>query len=94
MTACIMRCRWGGWEFGEGVAGCVDVGVGQAELLEALEEPGGAGLLAEGWGGDAEHFEVPFAELGLLEVQPVKGAMHRWGGGEARDAELGGGGHS
>jgi len=81
-------------EFGEGVAGGVDVGVGEAELPETVEEPGGAGLFAEGWGRDAEKFELPLAELRLVQMQPVERAMHRGCGGEACDAELGGGGHS
>ena len=32
-------------EFGEGVACVVEVDVGEAELVEAVEEPGGAGVL-------------------------------------------------
>ena len=58
--------RHGVGEFGEGVAGGVEVRIGEAELLEALEEPGGAGLLAERWRGDAEKLELPLAELRLV----------------------------
>jgi hypothetical protein len=67
----------------------VDVGVGEAELVEAFEEPGGAGLFAEGWGGDAQHLQLPLAQLRLVEMQPAEGAVQRGRGGEARDAELG-----
>jgi hypothetical protein len=71
------------------------VDVGEAELLEAVEEPGGADGFAEGWRGNADEFELPLAELGLMEVQPVEGAMHGGEGGEMCDAALrgGGGGH-
>jgi len=41
-------------QFGKDVAGLVEVRVGQAELLEAVEEPSAAGGFAEGWGGDAD----------------------------------------
>ena len=68
------------------------MGVGEAEFGETLEEPGGAGLLGEGWGGDGEEVELPEAELGLVEVQPGEGAVHGELGGEAGDAVLGGGG--
>ena len=77
-------------EFGEGVAGVVEMDVGQAELLEALEEPGGACGFSEGWGGNADEFQLPLAELGLVEMQPVKGAMDSGEGCEARDAALSG----
>lgn len=79
-------------EFGEGVAGIVEVEVGETEGLEALEEPGGAGGFAEGWGGDADELKLPLAELGLMEVQPVEGAVDGGESGEAGDAALGGGG--
>lgn len=62
-------------------------------MLEALEEPGGAGLLAKRWGWDAKNFEMPAAKLRLMQVQPVERAMHRWIGGQASNAELGGVGH-
>ena len=62
-------------------------------MVEAVEEPGGAIGFSEGRGGDADHFELPLAELGLVEVQPVEGAMDGGEGGEAGDAALGGGGH-
>jgi hypothetical protein len=83
----------GGGEFGQGVAGFVEVGIGEAELVEALEEPLGASPLAEGRCGDAEDFEMPLTEAWLLQVQPVEGAMDCGRGGEARDTELGRGGH-
>ena len=60
--------------------------------MEAVEEPGGAGGFAEGWGGDADEFELPLAELGLVEMQPVEGSVDGGEGGEAGDAALGGGG--
>ncbi len=66
--------------------------VGEAELVEALEEPVGAGGFGEGWGGDADHLELPLEELGLVEVQPVEGAMNGGESGEMGDAALGGGG--
>ncbi len=59
--------------------------------VEAVEEPGGAGGFAEGWGGDADQLELPLAELGLVEMQPVEGAVDGGEGGEAGDAALGGG---
>jgi len=63
--------------------------------MEAIEEPGGAGGFAEGRRGNADDFELPLAELRLVEMQPVERAMHRGEGGEACDAALGrrGGGH-
>ncbi len=76
-------------ELGEGVAGVVEVEVGEAEGGEALEEPGGAGLLGEGGRGDGEHLELPAAELGLVQMQPVEGAVDGELGGEAGDAALG-----
>ncbi len=83
-----------GQQFGEGVAGFVEVDVGEAEVTEAIEEPGGAGGFAEGGGGDADEVELPLAELGLMEMQPVEGAVDGGEGGEACDAALGGdGGH-
>ena len=93
-----MLCGVG--EFGEGVAFVVEVDVGEAELVEAVEDPGGSGGLAEGWGGDADEVELPLAELGLVEMEPVEGAVDGGEGGEAGDAPLrgrggggGGGGH-
>ena len=84
-----------GAEFRQDIARIVEVDIGQAELLEAVEEPGGANGFAEGWGGDAHDLELPLAELGLVEVQPVEGAVNRGEGGEACYAALGrgGGGH-
>ena len=61
-------------------------------MVEAIEEPGGTGGFAEGRGGDADDVELPLAELGLVEVQPVEGAVHGGEAGEACDATLGGGG--
>ena len=88
-----MMRGWG--KFGEDVAGVVEVDAGEAEVVEAVEDPGGAGGFAEGWGGDADDFELPLTELGLVEVQPVEGAMDGGEGREAGDALLGGcgGGH-
>jgi hypothetical protein len=92
-------CAKGGWRvglwgwkitrsFGLGGGGG---GGGEAEGGESFEEVEGACLFAEGWGGDAEDFEVPLAKLELVQVQPVERAMDGGEGGEARDAELGGG---
>ena len=81
-------------KFGEGVAGGIQVRIGEAELAETFEKPCSAGLLAKGWGRNAEKLELPLAELKLVDVQPVEGAMHRGRGGETRDAELSGGVHS
>ena len=67
-------------------------GVGEAELLEAVEEPGCAGGFAEGWGWDADEFQLPLAELGLVEMQPAEGSVDGGERGEACDAALGGGG--
>ena len=36
---------------------------------------------------------MPLAELGLVQMQPMERPMHGGGGGKARDAELGSGGH-
>jgi hypothetical protein len=44
------------------------VGIGEAYLLKALEEPDGAGMFAEGRRGDAKKFELPLAELELVNV--------------------------
>jgi len=41
-------------EFGQGVACVVEVDVGEAEGVEAVEEPGGTGGFAKGWSGDAD----------------------------------------
>ncbi len=60
--------------------------VGEAEGAEAVEEPGGAGLLGEGRRGDGEHLELPQAELRLVEMQPVEGAMDGNQAGKAADA--------
>jgi len=82
-------------EFGEGVTCVVEMDVGEAEVSEAVEEPGGAGGFFEGRRGDSNHFELPLAELRLVKVQPVEGAMDGGKGCEARDTTLrvGGGGH-
>ncbi len=77
----------------EDVACVVDVDVGEAEGVEAVEEPGGSGGFAEGWGGDADEVELPAAELRLVEMQPVEGAVDCGERGEAGDAMVGGGGH-
>ncbi|WP_433964255.1 hypothetical protein [Tunturiibacter gelidiferens] len=51
--------------------------------MKAVEEPGGAGGFAEGWGWDADELELPPAELRLVEMQPVEGAVDCGEGGEA-----------
>ena len=58
----------GGGYFAQDVAFVVGVDVGEAEGVEAVEEPRCAGGFAEGWGGDADEFELPLAELRLVEV--------------------------
>jgi hypothetical protein len=79
-------------ELGEDVAFVVEVGVGEAELVEAVKEPGGAVVLCEGGRGDADEFKLPLTELRLVEMEPVEGAMD-WGeAGEAGDSTLSGGG--
>jgi hypothetical protein len=83
------RC-WG--KFGEDVACVVEMAVCEAELMEAVKEPGGAGGFVEGWGGNADDVELPLAELWLVEVQPVKGSVDGGEGCQAGDAALGGGG--
>ena len=83
----------GGGEFGEGVAFGVDVRVGEAEGGELLEEVLGSGLLGEGWGGDGDGFELPAAELGLVEMEPGERAVDGAVAGEGGDAEVVGGGH-
>jgi hypothetical protein len=67
----------------------------QAEMMEAIKKPCSAGRFCEGGRGDADHLQLPLAKLGLVEVQPMKGPVHRGEGGEAGDALLGsgGGGH-
>jgi hypothetical protein len=86
-------CR-GGCEFCEDVAFVVEVDVGEAELVEALEEPGGAGVLGKGGRGDADQFKLPEAELRLVQMQPVEGAVNGGEAGEAGDSTVsGGGGH-
>jgi hypothetical protein len=71
------------------------VDIGEAEAVEVFEEVGGSGGFAEGRGGDADKLKLPLAELGLVEMKPVEGAMDSGDGGEACDALLGGrgGGH-
>jgi hypothetical protein len=81
-----------GEEFGNGVAFAVEVGVREAKLVEATEEPVGAVVFAEGWGWDADELELPGAELRLVEMQPMEGAMDGSESGESCDSALGGGG--
>jgi hypothetical protein len=69
------------------------VGIRKAERLESLKEPGRAGLLTEGRRRDPQQFHLPLAELELMQVQPVEGAVHRGRGGETRDAKLSGSSH-
>jgi hypothetical protein len=90
----IVRGESGWLQLCEGVAFFVEVEVGEAELVEAVEEPGGAVVFGEGGRGDANELELPLAELGLMEVQPVEGAMDGGEAGEPGDSALcGGGGH-
>jgi hypothetical protein len=58
--------------------------------MEVAKEPVGASVLAEGGRWDADEFELPEAELGLVEMEPVEGAMDGGEAGEAGDAALGG----
>ncbi len=78
-------------ELGEDVAFVVEVRIVEAELPEAVEEPCGAGLFAEGWCGDADELELPLAKLGLVEMQPVEGSVHGSERSEPGDTALGGG---
>ena len=57
--------------------------------MEAVQDPGGAGGFAEGWGRDSDEVELPLAELGLVKMEPVEGAVNGGEGGESRDAALG-----
>src|ERR1700743_3674467 len=89
-----------GWWIGcgelcEDVAGAVEMNVGQAEGMEAVEEPVGARGFAEGRSGDADDFELPLTELRLMEVQPMECTVNRGEGCQPCDAALGsgGGGH-
>jgi hypothetical protein len=66
------------------------VDVGEAEVLEVFEEVVGAGGFVEGWGRDADQVELPLADLGLVDVQPVEGSVNGGEGGEMADALLGG----
>ena len=86
------RCGLGWPQFGEGVAGFVDVGVGEAQLPEAFEEPLGAGLLGEGRRGDGEKCKLPETQLGLVQMQPGEGAVDGQLRGQTGDAVLGTGG--
>ena len=62
--------------------------------MEAVEEPGGAGGFSpKGGDGDADELELPLAQLRLVEVQPVEGAVDCGECGQAGDAMVGGGGH-
>ena len=63
--------------------------------MEAVQEPGGAGGFVECGRGDADELELPLAELGLVEVEPMEGSVDGGEAGEACDAALGegGGGH-
>jgi hypothetical protein len=61
-------------------------------LVESFEEPGGARGFVERWGGNADEFKLPLAELRLVEMEPVEGSVDRGERGEACDAALCGGG--
>ena len=80
-----------GGEFSESVAGVVEADVRETERLEEGDDGVGAGALAEGRRGDGDEVEEPLAELGLVEMQPVEGAMDGGRGGEGEDASLGAG---
>ena len=70
-------------------------GKGEPQVRGVAGRRSAAGrALDAGRRGDAQHFELPATELGLVQMQPVEGAMDRRVCGEACDAELGGGGHS
>jgi hypothetical protein len=78
-------------ELGEGVAFAVEVWVREAKLAKAMKEPGCAIVLGEGRGGDADKLKLPLAELRLMEVEPVEGAMDWSESSEAHDSALSGG---
>ena len=61
----------------------------QAEFAEAVGEPEGAVMLGERRGGDGEEFQLPLTHAGLMEVQPVEGAVDGERGGQAGDAQEG-----
>jgi hypothetical protein len=84
----LLRCQ-----FGEGIAFFVEVDVGEAQLIEALDEPGGSGGFSEGWSGDSDHLQLPLTELGLMEMQPVECPVNGGESGEAGDALVNCGGH-
>jgi hypothetical protein len=79
-----------GSQFSESVPFVVQMQIGEAEVFEAVEKPGGPGLLVERWGGDADEFKLPLTELRLVEVQPMEGAMDGGKAGQAGNAALGG----
>ena len=84
-----LAVRLAAGQFAERVPLLIEVHAAQSQLEKASGEPGSAGGLPEGWGGNGKQLELPEAHLGLVQMQPVKGAMHGEVGGEARDAVLG-----
>jgi len=86
-------CCCGRGEFGESIAGCVEVRVVEAEVAEALQEPAGASGFGEGRGGYAEELDVPAAELLLVQMEPTKGPVHAGVRAELGDASVSFGGH-
>ena len=72
----------------ESIAFVIDLGVAEAEGAELAAEPDGADVFVKGWGGDGEEFELPAAELQLMEVKPVKSAVDGGVGGEVSEAAL------
>jgi len=77
----------------EGVAFVVEVNVGEAEGTETIEEEFGALLFVKGGRGYADDVEQPVTDLRLVEMQPVKGAMHRCESCQLRNPLMGGGRH-
>ena len=83
--------------FGQLALGCAEAGPGgeevsygiggevEAEGLETLGEPGGAGLLGKGRRGNGGDGELEVGDFALVAGEPVKEPVDAWVGGEAVD---------
>ena len=76
-------------QFGEDVADGVEMRVVETKLAEAGEEPGGAGGFGERRSRDGEQLQLPAAELRLVQMEPLEGAVDAAVGGEGGDAGQG-----